>query len=152
MVSSNYKIRETRIKRKMSGTAVAKELGISAQYYYDLELGKKTLSTENALQLAEIFNVSLESLLGLPPEKEDEKSQLTHNQDSTPSWATSKDKNDFKKMLEDDAPVMFDGVPIEGEARQRVMDVLTGLFWEAKELNKKTYGRKKNKTSDDSEK
>lgn len=60
-----------------------------------------------------------------------------------PDWATAKDKRDFKKMLEDDAPVMFDGVPIEGEARQRVMDILTGLFWEAKQMNKKTYGRKK---------
>ncbi|MMZ67460.1 hypothetical protein D1872_300480 [compost metagenome] len=57
-------------------------------------------------------------------------------------------------MLEDDQPVMFDGVPIEGEKRQRVLDILSGLFWEAKELNKKTYGRKKrntNSTSDDIE-
>ncbi|MGF7049115.1 transcriptional regulator with XRE-family HTH domain [Paenibacillus sp. DS2015] len=69
-----------------------------------------------------------------------------HNEPSQiPEWATSKDARDFKHMLEEDTPVMFDGVPIEGEAKQRVMDVLTGLFWEAKELNKKTYGRKKNK-------
>ncbi|MNP74749.1 hypothetical protein D3C76_1716750 [compost metagenome] len=68
-----------------------------------------------------------------------------------PEWATAKDIADFKRMLEDDQPVMFDGVPIEGEKRQRVMDILSGLFWEAKELNKKTYGRKKNNTNNTSD-
>ncbi|WP_152393765.1 helix-turn-helix domain-containing protein [Paenibacillus guangzhouensis] len=68
-----------------------------------------------------------------------------------PEWATSKDKMDFKKMLEEDAPVMFDGVPIEGQARQRVLDVLTGLFWEAKEMNKKTYGQKNSKKESSNE-
>mgnify|MGYP002066954684 CR=1 FL=1 len=140
--------------RKMSGTAVAKKLGISAQYYYDLELGKKSLSTEYTLKLAEIFDVSLEILLGLPSETKEKESGSLSTSDSTPSWASSKDKRDFKKMLEEDAPVMFDGVPIVGEARQRVLDVLTGLFWEAKEMNKKTYGRQnnnKNNTNDDKE-
>lgn len=73
----------------------------------------------------------------------------------SPEWATSKDIKDLKKMLETDAPIMFDGVPIEGEQKQRVMDVLTGLFWEAKKMNKETYGRKKNNsknnTSDSSD-
>lgn len=69
-------------------------------------------------------------------------------QQNIPSWATSRDIRDFKKMLEDDAPVMFDGVPIEGEARQRVMDILTGLFWEAKQMNKEKYGRKKKSSTE----
>jgi transcriptional regulator with XRE-family HTH domain len=168
LVSSEYRIRGTRKMRKMSGTVVAKRLGISPQYYYDLEKGTKSLSTEYALQLADIFNVSLEFLLGLPPQKEENllsadmyadgytdesvleewenKLKVASSLDTSPKWANNKDKRDFKKMLEDDAPVMFDGVPIEGEARQRVMDVLTGLFWEAKEMNKKTYSRKKNTT------
>lgn len=61
----------------------------------------------------------------------------------TPEWANSKDKRDFKKMLEEDGEVMFDGMPISDVGKQRVMDVLTGLFWEAKEMNKKKYGKKK---------
>lgn len=64
---------------------------------------------------------------------------------ATPDWATPKDKRDLKKMLEEDGPVMFDGVPIDESARQRVMDILTGLFWDAKQMNKKTYGRKKDR-------
>lgn len=173
MVSSEYRIRGTRKMRKMSGTEVASKLGISPQYYYDIEKGKKGLSADNALKLADIFNVTLEFLLGLPHpagktllsddayadgysdesvlEEWEEGIKHALAEDPAPTWASSKDKRDFKKMLEEDIPVMFDGVPIEGEARQRVMDVLTGLFWEAKEMNKKTYGRKKNSDINTSE-
>ncbi|MEC0170284.1 helix-turn-helix domain-containing protein [Paenibacillus graminis] len=71
---------------------------------------------------------------------------FTENEDTThnaPEWATAKDLADIKKILEEDQPVLFDGVPITDENRQRAMDILTGLLWEAKGLNKKTYGRKK---------
>lgn len=54
-----------------------------------------------------------------------------------PEWATSKDKRDFKKMLEDDGELMFDGIPLDQDDKQRIKDVLTGLFWEAKQMNKR---------------
>lgn len=53
-----------------------------------------------------------------------------------PEWATKKDSRDFKRMLEDDQEVLFDGVPLDAEDKQRIHDVLTGLFWEAKWMNK----------------
>lgn len=68
-----------------------------------------------------------------------------------PDWATPKDLADIKRILEEDQPVLFDGVPITDENRQRAMDILTGLLWEAKELNKKTYGRKKKAAPKDEE-
>ncbi|MEK4881468.1 MULTISPECIES: helix-turn-helix domain-containing protein [Paenibacillus] len=79
---------------------------------------------------------------------------FTKNEDTTqnaPKWATAKDLSDIKKILEEDQPVLFDGVPITDENRQRAMDILTGLLWEAKELNKKTYGRKKKAIPKDKE-
>ncbi|MEO2261205.1 helix-turn-helix transcriptional regulator [Paenibacillus amylolyticus] len=62
---------------------------------------------------------------------------------SSPDWATNKDMRDFKKMLEEDEPVMFDGVPMSGEDKEKVKRIMEALFWEAKDMNKKTYGRKK---------
>ncbi|MEI7027898.1 transcriptional regulator [Paenibacillus sp. y28] len=53
-----------------------------------------------------------------------------------PSWATTKDKRDLRKMLEEDE-IMFDGMPLSSEDKQRIQDVLTGLFWEAKQMNKR---------------
>lgn len=59
------------------------------------------------------------------------------NQQNVPEWATYKDRRDFKKMLEDDDDLMFDGIPLDEEDKKRIKDVLTGLFWEAKQMNKR---------------
>ncbi|OMF14337.1 transcriptional regulator [Paenibacillus amylolyticus] len=67
----------------------------------------------------------------------------TEHQD-VPEWATYKDRRDFKKMLEDDDDLMFDGIPLDEDDKKRIKDVLTGLFWEAKQMNK----RKKTDESD----
>lgn len=64
MDTQEYKIRSTRKKRKMTGVEVAKMLNISPQYYYDIEKGKKNLSADKLIQLAKIFNVQLEELIG----------------------------------------------------------------------------------------
>jgi len=54
-----------------------------------------------------------------------------------PPWATKKDVRDFKKMLEEDVPVMFDGVPLDDEDREKVKKVLEAIFWDAKKKNKR---------------
>jgi len=131
-MSTAHKIKEIRKStlnktgKKISGISIADKLGITPQYYYDIERGTRTLSAEHAVKIADILGVSVDYLLG-----------LTDNNDTIPSWATAKDKRDFKKMLDEDDDLMFDGVPIESEDRQRIKDVLTGLFWEAKQMNKR---------------
>ncbi|GIQ62116.1 hypothetical protein PACILC2_06840 [Paenibacillus cisolokensis] len=56
---------------------------------------------------------------------------------SAPSWASSRDKRDFKRMLEEDAPVMFDGVPLDDEDKEKVLKVMEAIFWDAKKKNKR---------------
>lgn len=146
------RIREIRKERGLSGVEVASYLNITPQYLYGFERETRTLSAEMATKLAEYFGVSVDYLLGLTDKVNESKKQI-EKENNIPEWATAKDVADFKKMLETEQPVLFDGVPIEGEKRQRVLDILTGLFWEAKELNKETYGRKdrnkKNTSQDD---
>lgn len=50
-------------------------------------------------------------------------------------------------MLEDDGELMFDGVPLDENDKNRIKDMLTGLFWEAKQMNKQA--RKKNKDNNE---
>lgn len=133
------KIRELRISRNISGTKIAKELGITPTYFYEIERDKKRLSAEMAAKLAVIFNVTIDYLLGQDEQPVDNE----HAEATTPTWATSKDKRDFKKMLEEDAPVMFDGIPISQEDKEKIKRVMEAMFWDAKEKNKTTYGRKK---------
>jgi gluconate kinase len=40
-------------------------------------------------------------------------------------------------MLEEDAPVMFDGVPLDEEDREKVLKVMEAIFWDAKKKNKR---------------
>lgn len=47
-----------------------------------------------------------------------------------------KDILDFKKILQDDVPVMFDGVLINDFDREKVLRVMEAMFWDAKEKNK----------------
>lgn len=57
------KIRSIRKERKFSGTQIAECLGITPQFYYDIEKGKRRLTAETAIKLAQIFDVSLDHLL-----------------------------------------------------------------------------------------
>lgn len=130
-----------RKQRGLTQVQLAQKANLSRSYLADVEADRYNPSVDTLKAIADALQVGSHVLLG-----EDQSTTIKKEaNESIPEWATAKDIRDFKKMLEDDSPVMFDGVPIEGEARQRVMDILTGLFWEAKEMNKKTYGRKKKK-------
>jgi len=126
-----YRLTELRENKGWTQDQMADALGIKRARYNSWENNIAKPDIDFVDKLAELHKVTADFILG-------------RNIDSSiPEWATTKDVRDIKKLLEEEGAVMFDGVPIEGEARQRVMDVLTGLFWEAKEMNKKTYGRKK---------
>ncbi|MEB5480728.1 helix-turn-helix transcriptional regulator [Shouchella clausii] len=61
--------------KKLSGIKVAKMLNISSQYYYEIERGEKNLSVDLASDLADLFNVTVDYLIGRENENEDTVSQ-----------------------------------------------------------------------------
>jgi|GEM_PF-627737 Helix-turn-helix. len=124
--------RETEIRSKI--TLISSEISEMEKHIYSIDTDTN-LDYSKKISLIKNLKKTIEHL-------ENERDALSE-ESSHPYWATTKDKRDLKKILEEDAPLMFDGVPIEGDSKQRVIDVLTGLFWEAREMNKKTYGRKK---------
>jgi transcriptional regulator with XRE-family HTH domain len=122
-----------RLKQELSTRQLSTISNVSHGYLSQIETGKRNVPKPEVLQkLADPLKTTYETLMiaagYINKDKELE---------NTPSWATTKDKRDFKVMLEEDGDLMFDGVPIEGEDRQRIKDVLTGLFWEAKQMNKR---------------
>lgn len=137
------RIRELRKEVGLSGPKLAELLNITPTYLYELELEKKRLSADMTTRLAKIFGVSTDYLLGV-----DDARRVVHGafdiEVNSPDWATKKDKRDFKKMLEEDEPILFDGVPVSDEDKEKIKRVMEAMFWDAKEKNKKTYGRKKN--------
>lgn len=64
------KLRELRERSGKSGIEIANHLGISPQYYYDLETGRgnKRLNEDLLIKLADVFGVSIDYLLGREPD------------------------------------------------------------------------------------
>lgn len=116
---------ELRNKRGLTQDQIADALEVKRPRYNSWENDIAKPDIQMLKKIAEFHNVTPDYLLSFEANN------------VSPSWATPKDKRDFKKMLEDDGDLMFDGVPIDKEDRKRVMDVLTGLFWEAKHMNKR---------------
>ncbi|ASA20899.1 helix-turn-helix domain-containing protein [Paenibacillus donghaensis] len=113
----------------LSQYEVAEKLGIKRPRYNAWEQGISKPRTDMVNKIATFFDVNPNYLLGFDSE--------------IPDWATPKDTRDFKIMLEEDGPVMFDGIPISNENREKIKRVMEAMFWDAKEKNKSTYGRKK---------
>ncbi|MEK4849727.1 helix-turn-helix domain-containing protein [Paenibacillus sp. FSL H7-0756] len=131
-----YYLRQLREGKGLTINQLAALAGISGAQISRIENGLRGVPKPATLRkIAEATDVSYEELMG-------HAGYLTETGSSTessvPAWATSKDKRDFRQMLEDDGELMFDGIPLNKEDKQRIKDVLTGLFWEAKQMNKRT--------------
>lgn len=118
------KLIKLREAKGLSQYEVADRLGIKRPRYNAWEQGLAKPRADMIKKLAEFFEVSPDYLLGF-------------DQSSVPSWATNKDIRDFKKMLEEDAPVMFDGVPLDEEDKEKIKRVMEAIFWDAKKRNKR---------------
>ncbi|WP_341279362.1 helix-turn-helix domain-containing protein [Paenibacillus sp. FSL H8-0537] len=121
------RIKQLRTQRGLTQQEIAEQLGMGRSNFGHIENDRVVPTSEDLQKIADILHTTADYLLG----------RRDAFAEHVPDWATAKDKRDFKKMLEEDGEVMFDGVPMSQGDRQRVMDVLTGLFWEAKQMNKR---------------
>jgi len=62
-LENRNRIREIRKSLKMTGTAVAEQIGISPQLYYDIERGRRRLNSKVAGQLSDILKVTTDYIL-----------------------------------------------------------------------------------------
>ncbi|WNS42840.1 helix-turn-helix domain-containing protein [Paenibacillus sp. MMS20-IR301] len=131
----NY-LKQLREQKGLTINQLASLAGISGAQISRIENGLRGVPKPATLRkIAEATEVSYEELMGYAGYLTDSEGSP---EETIPEWATSKDKRDFRQMLEDDGELMFDGIPLNKEDKQRIKDVLTGLFWEAKQMNKRT--------------
>ena len=57
-------LKKNRIKSKLSQKTIAEKLGISTRSYQDYEYGKFEPNIEKLIILADIFNISIDELVG----------------------------------------------------------------------------------------
>ena len=105
------RIRRLRREKEIAGADIAKKLGISPQYYYELEKGKKRLSSEHIKIIAECLNVSSDYLLGLDENIQKKDEQLN-----------------MKELIEDGTEgfkqLHWDGVPLTPEDLRKTKEIL----------------------------
>jgi transcriptional regulator with XRE-family HTH domain len=147
MFMKQSRIRLIRRQKDISGIKIAEMLGISAQYYYDIEKGKRNLSAEMAARLAEIFGVTTDYLLGRTDEPS---SHENSNWDSKLPELTEKDELDIAKdlqrimdNLESREGLMYDGEPMDEETKELIKISLENSMRLAKRLAKKKFTPKK---------
>ncbi|BFH16541.1 helix-turn-helix domain-containing protein [Paenibacillus melissococcoides] len=137
------KIQALMDSKRITKYRLSKETGVSYTGLSKILDGQtKNPQMDSLKSIADFFGVSVDYFTGEEP-----------HQEQHPEWASAKDKRDFKKMLEEDTGLMFDGVPIEDEDREKVMQVLEVLFWDAKKRSKEKFTNNRyKKKSDDIEK
>lgn len=131
------RIKEYRRKRGYTQSQMAAKLNMTEANFSSYERNKSVPPSEKLSQIASILNVTTDYLLGHTdvPFKSEENSNSTDT--SIPKWASPKDIRDFKKMLLEDSPIMFDGVPLDEEDKEKVLKVMEAIFWDAKKKNKR---------------
>lgn len=122
-----YRIAELRESKNLSQSDLAKKLNMSQSTIAMWETNKRGLTDENLNKLADFFGVTTDYLL---------------DRKEAPDWASAKDVMDLEEMLNSNVNMAYGGERLTEEEKQRVKDVLTGIFWEKLE---------KRKRSDDSE-
>ena len=68
------RLKDLRLERGLSGTKIAEALGISSQYYYDLEKGDRRLNEDHIKQLAEFYKVTSDYIIGITNSRKAESS------------------------------------------------------------------------------
>jgi transcriptional regulator with XRE-family HTH domain len=124
------RIRELRIKRGYTQDDMAEKLDMNRANFSNYERNVSLPPSDVLSKIADILKTSTDYLLGrvdnpYPPQKD------------IPEWATKKDIRDFKKLLEEDIELFFDGKPLSEEDKEKIKMVLIAMFWDAKKKNKR---------------
>ncbi|MCR8633441.1 helix-turn-helix domain-containing protein [Paenibacillus radicis (ex Xue et al. 2023)] len=118
---------ELRSKKNLTQDQMADALGVKRPRYnaWENDISKPDLQMID--KIAEYHKITVDYILG----------RESNLGTPVPTWATSRDKRDFKQLLEEDPEIMFDGVPLDQEDREKVLKVMEAIFWDAKKKNKR---------------
>jgi len=132
-----YTEHETRIRlmiaQKTSEISTIQKHIDSIEQNADLDLNEKRNVIDILNKSIDTFNEEIDSL----------SNELTH-----PFWATSKDKRDLKKFLENPEGLYFDGIEFSEDDRNKLLGMMESMFWEARRQNKEAYKKSREKKKD----
>lgn len=122
-----------RIEHGWTQTELAKLLNVAKGTVSNWENENRFPDKDMLNKIADTFKVSMDYLLGRTNEE-----KLTI---ATPN-ITKKDIKDHNTFMED-AKALFMNGDVDEEDLEKIYRDISELYWEAKEINKKKYGKKK---------
>lgn len=93
---------------------VSKDLGLTRASYSHIENNRNEPDIQTMNKLAEYYDVSIDYLYGR----------------DVPTWASKNDVVALDEFLDNHANMSYGGENLTDEEKQRVKDIITGLFWE----------------------
>ncbi len=124
------KIRELRKNAGMTQSELALKLGISASAVGMYEQGRREPDGEMLLRLCSVFSVTTDTLLG-----------NTENIQKQEKREVSEVFDEFTGLLSSQQGLMFDGVPLNDEDRNKLIDAVKVVAAIARQQHrKKSFG------------
>lgn len=111
---NTQRLKDLRKAKRMSQEDIGNVFKISRTTYASYEQGAREPDNATLVKIADYFGVSVDYLLGR----------------DVPDWATQEDIIDLEEMLNSNVNMAYGGENLTEEEKQRVKDVLTGIFWE----------------------
>lgn len=124
-------LRELRGDRSLREISNQSNGKISHNYISNSEKGvtgrgnEFTPSPEKLKVFSEIYHVSYNKLMSLAGYTEE-----------TPEWASEDDIIELKDLIDNNVNMSYGGENLTEEEKQRVKDIITGLFWEKAQKRK----------------
>lgn len=136
------RLKQLREEKGLLQKDIAKILNISTSAYGFYEQGKRDPDTETLTTLSNLFDVSVDYLLGITDVKNANKPNNLTRRDLR---EIEKILEETKKELENAEGLMFSGQPATPEAIQSILDSMRIGMEIAKQRNKEKYTPKKYK-------
>lgn len=122
-------IKELRKQRRWTQKNLSERIGLKQSTISGHESQYRTLDETSIKMYADAFGLTPQELFKFA-ENFDNPSLESIKSTSVPDWATNNDILDLEEMLNSNVNMAFGGEELTGEEKQRVKDVLTGIFWE----------------------
>jgi len=137
----NEILRQLRTEKNLSQKVVADAIGVDRTTYTKYETGKSQPDFTTIQKLAEFYSVSVDYLLG----RTNIRNPYIPEEYTKKHKVTKRDLMQYEDFIKQ-AGIFFMNDEVAEEDKEKLFRDISELFWKAKEMNKKKYGRKKAKT------
>ncbi len=141
MATIGERIRQLRKEYNLTQEQFGKLFGIVKSTVSMYESNKSVPDDEMKKKIAEHFNISLDWLMG----RTDIPNAYIPEEYTKKHKVTKRDLTQYEDFIKQ-AGIFFMNDEVTEEDKEKLFRDISELFWKAKEMNKKKYGRKKAKT------